>query len=86
MFLVDKPGALVLTNWFDASKFNPGSVGVYQVNSSPIYALRYSYWDGAHWCCCASTISEAHGVSDASQSAWAVYPVRAFRGLLNKPE
>lgn len=86
MFLVDKPGALVLTAWFDASKFNPGSVGVYQVNSSPLYALRYSYWDGENWCMGAGSVHTAYRYRHYPQKPWSAYAVRQFRGLLNKPE
>jgi hypothetical protein len=83
---LNKPGALVLTDWFDASKFNPGSVGVYQVNSSPLYALRYSYWNGKSWCNCADTVRKADLLSNSQQAWYAAYTVRQFRGLKNKPE
>ena len=82
---LNKPGALVLTNWFDASKFNPGSVGVYQVNSSAMYVLRYSYWDGVSWCWCAGTVSDANA-DRQHMPPWSGFPVKAFRGLQNKPE
>lgn len=86
MFLVDKPGAFVLTEWFDANKVNPGSVGVYQVNSSPLFALRYSYWSGVGWGMGAGTIGDAYRNRHYLQKSWSAYAVRQFRGLLNKPE
>jgi len=82
---LNKPGALALTDWFDASKFNPGSVGVYQVNSSVMYSPRYSYWDGLGWCWCAGTISDANA-DHQRLPPWSEFHIRAFRGLKNKPE
>jgi hypothetical protein len=83
---LNKPGALVLTDWFDASKFNPGSVGVYHVNSSPNHVLRYSYWDGENWCMGAGSVDTAHRNRNYPQKPWSAFAVRAFRGLKNKPE
>ena len=83
---LNKPGALVLTNWFDAGMFNPGSVGVYQVNSSPLYALRYSYWNGVGWGMGAGTIRDAYRNRHYLQKSWSAYAVRFFKGLQNKPE
>jgi len=72
-----------LTQWFDGSKFNPGSFGVYEVNH-PIFGVMYQVWDGVVWY--AITWNRGDAWEYAKQKRVSVEQSPVFRGLNVKPD
>lgn len=72
-----------LTQWFDGSKFNPGSFGVYEVQH-PILGLLYQVWDGIVWY--AAAWDHGGAWRSAKQKRVSIQQSPMFRGLNVKPD